>query len=122
MREQENIPSINSILNTRIDNIQAKTDLTFMVSVSPMDTEGYFWYTKKVSKQQFQNEIVASEYVLVEVNENIPGYKKIGCKIHISQVNFVVPSHNSPLLNTCGLEYLQFMDYLNLKRYNYYLP
>ena len=75
-----------------------------MAAVSPMDQDGYFWITEEELEKSLQAEIETAEYVIVEVNENIPGHKKIGCRIHISQVYAVVLSNNAPLLNSTKFE------------------
>ncbi|MEN6460284.1 MAG: hypothetical protein ABFC94_02795 [Syntrophomonas sp.] len=74
--------------------------LVFMASVSTMDSEGFFWYAKEVPENAFQAEIINADYVMVEVNENISEKRKSGGRIHISQVDLVVPSNNAPLLNS----------------------
>lgn len=69
-----------------------------MVTVSPMDSRGYFHFgcSAGISKSITNK----SKTVIVEVNENMPrilgGYDEA---IHISEVDFIVESSNPPLLS-----------------------
>lgn len=71
--------------------------LIFVASVSPMNKEGYFSFG--VQRPGDQEALETADYVMVEVNENIPGADgRTRDGIHISQVDFVIIGGNSPLL------------------------
>ena len=78
---------------TRNDCVPARV---FMATVAPMDKHGYFSFGAGCSSAMAAVE--NAEYVLVEVNSNMP--RVLGGNqesIHISQVDFVVESSNQPL-------------------------
>ncbi len=66
-----------------------------MVSVSPMDSHGYFNFSVNTGVAAPITRI--ADIVIVEVNENMPqvrgGYDEC---IHISQVDFIVEGHHDP--------------------------
>lgn len=69
-----------------------------MVTVPPMDQHGYFNYGLTNCAQQ--ELIDAADYVIVEVNENMPYICGIEADhIHVSQVDRIVENH-SPLAQT----------------------
>ncbi|QGT99644.1 4-hydroxybutyrate coenzyme A transferase [Candidatus Syntrophocurvum alkaliphilum] len=85
---------------TRNDCIPARV---FMASVSPMDNHGFFSFG--VGAAGNMASIENAEYVILEVNENIP--RVLGGNqenIHISQVNFVVEGPNPELLTLPATE------------------
>ncbi|MDD3363866.1 MAG: hypothetical protein PHZ03_02685 [Syntrophomonas sp.] len=71
-------------------------NIIFMAAVSPMDKDGYFglWGNSSFDLTVLQ----IAHIVILEVNENICRLSGADqdC-IHISQVNYVVPSSNAPL-------------------------
>lgn len=75
----------------------------FMATVSPMNKDGYFWFARNDHVEKYLTEIDMARYVILEINENIPdsGYGKAG-PIHISRVDYVVPSRNSALIKPDG--------------------
>ncbi|MEQ8175534.1 MAG: hypothetical protein ABRQ26_10760 [Syntrophomonadaceae bacterium] len=69
-----------------------------MAAVSPMDEFGYFWFVPD-EPFKYQVEINKAQYVIVEINELIPGNGNGGAEcIHISNVHCIVPGRNSPLI------------------------
>ena len=67
-----------------------------MVTVSPMDKHGYFYFGGSVGVSKCIAD--KSKIVIVEVNENVPrirgGFDEA---IHISEVDYIVESDNPPL-------------------------
>jgi len=69
-----------------------------MAEVSPMDECGYFWFIPD-EPFKYQSEIDQAQYVIVEINEFIPGNGNAGSEcIHISNVHCIVPGRNLPLM------------------------
>ena len=67
-----------------------------MLTVSPMDRHGYF--NMGVSTSSLMASVENAEYVIVEVNENVPRVLGAGQEVlHISQVDYVVEGGNPPL-------------------------
>lgn len=72
-----------------------------MFQVSPMDKDGYFTFGPNASHIQAVCDV--AEYVIVEVNTNMPrclgGFEE---RIHISKVNYVVEGENPPVRELGG--------------------
>ncbi len=67
-----------------------------MLMAAPMDRHGYFNFG--LSSTVLRESIEKAEYVILEINENIP--RVLGGaleSIHVSQVNYIVESSNPPL-------------------------
>ncbi|HON77831.1 MAG TPA: acetyl-CoA hydrolase/transferase C-terminal domain-containing protein [Spirochaetota bacterium] len=67
-----------------------------MLTVGPMDRHGYF--SMGISASSLMASVEMAEYVIVEVNENIPRVHGAGQEvIHISQIDYVVEGSNPPI-------------------------
>lgn len=69
-----------------------------MIRVAPMDAEGYFNFGPAAS--HLRDMCSRAKYIILEVNENMPvclGSHPGGEKIHISQVDAIVQSANTPM-------------------------
>lgn len=112
--QKEDRRSFNVIMSSPvalIEEISAKPfRLVLLASVSPMNKEGYFSFG--VQRPGDQEALEMADYVMVEVNENIPesdGRTREG--IHISWVDFVIIGNNSPLIpeiKACRIEKEQY--------------
>lgn len=72
----------------------------FMAVVSPMDQNGFFWLAKGIPRNKYRAEIKSAQYIFVEINENIYVTDERNREfIHLSEIHYVVPSFNAPLLN-----------------------
>lgn len=83
---------------SRLGNKNELPNIIFMAVVSPMDEDGYFGL---LGNSLFDLTVLQmAQIVMLEVNENIhrlPGTHQ-DC-IHISQVDYIVPSSNAPLMS-----------------------
>lgn len=69
-----------------------------MIRVAPMDAEGYFNFGPAAS--HLRDMCSRAKHIILEVNENMPvclGSHPGGEKIHISQVDAIVQSANTPM-------------------------
>lgn len=69
-----------------------------MIRVTPMDNEGYFNFGPCAS--HMADMCSRAKHIVVEVNENMPvalGGKQGGEKIHISKIDHIVESSNTPM-------------------------
>jgi len=81
---------------SRVGNKTGLPNIIFMAAVSPMDEDGYFGL---LGNSLFDLEVLQiAQIVMLEVNENIHRLPSAhqDC-IHISQVDYIVPSSNAPL-------------------------
>lgn len=66
-----------------------------MMQVSPMDSHGYFYFSLGCASARAVMDV--ADYIILEVNENLPNVQGTQNVVHISEVDAIVEGEHGPL-------------------------